>query len=206
MKALSGLDASFLYLETPRMPMHIGSMAIIEGTINFEDFKTYIEQRLHQVERLQQKVVFVPLGLDRPYWVQDPNFDLDRHFPAPSMSGSSKSAVKKNTVFDRKPAAQIATDNFLAFPPPSASKKVDGMDQVDGMKQSLGQAKYKELKRKTKDFALGSLDPESYVTAIVSLFDGGIKNPSLWEYIPNLILSIVRVGFKDRFHFLIFTN
>ena len=79
MKALSGLDASFLYLETPRMPMHIGSMAIIEGTINFEDFKTYIEQRLHQVERLQQKVVFVPLGLDRPYWVQDPNFDLDRH-------------------------------------------------------------------------------------------------------------------------------
>ena len=118
------------------------------------------------------------------------NFDLDRHFPAPSMSGSSKSAVKKNTVFDRKPAAQIATDNFLAFPPPSASKKVDGMDQVDGMKQSLGQAKYKELKRKTKEFALGSLDPESYVTAIVSLFDGGIKDPSLWEYIPNLILSI----------------
>ena len=57
MKALSGLDASFLYLETPRMPMHIGSMAMIEGTINFEDFKAYIEQRLHQVERLQQKVV-----------------------------------------------------------------------------------------------------------------------------------------------------
>jgi WS/DGAT/MGAT family acyltransferase len=79
MKALSGLDASFLYLETARMPMHIGSIAIVEGSINFDEFKAYIGQRLHKVERLQQKVVFVPLGLDRPYWVQDPDFDLDRH-------------------------------------------------------------------------------------------------------------------------------
>lgn len=79
MEALSGLDASFLYLETAKMPMHIGSIAIIEGTINFDDFKTYIRQRLHTVERLQQKLVFVPLGLDRPYWVQDPDFDLNRH-------------------------------------------------------------------------------------------------------------------------------
>ena len=118
------------------------------------------------------------------------NLGMEQHFPAPSMSGSSKSAAKKNSVFDKKPAAQIATNNFLAFPPPSASNKVDGKDQVEGMKQSLGQAKYKELKRKTKDFALGSLDPESYVTAIVSLFDGGIKDPSLWEFIPNLISSI----------------
>lgn len=118
------------------------------------------------------------------------NFDLDQHFPAPSMSGSSKTAAKKNSVFDMKPAAQIATDNFLAFPPPSASIKIDGKDQVEGMKQCLGQAKYKELKRKTKEFALGSLEPESYITAIISLFDGGIKDPSLWEYIPNLISSI----------------
>ena len=79
MEALSGLDASFLYLETATMPMHIGSMAIIEGTITFDDFKAYIGQRLHKVERLQQKLAFVPLGLDRPYWVQDPDFDLDRH-------------------------------------------------------------------------------------------------------------------------------
>jgi len=79
MEALSGLDASFLYLETPKMPMHIGSIAMLEGTITFDDFKAYIGQRLHQVERLQQKLLFVPLGLDRPYWVQDPDFDLDRH-------------------------------------------------------------------------------------------------------------------------------
>jgi len=79
MEALSGLDASFLYLETAKMPMHIGSIALIEGTITFDDFKAYIGQRLHQVERLQQKLVFVPLDLDRPYWIKDPDFDLDRH-------------------------------------------------------------------------------------------------------------------------------
>ncbi|PKG99332.1 wax ester/triacylglycerol synthase domain-containing protein [Paraglaciecola sp. MB-3u-78] len=79
MEALSGLDASFLYLETAKMPMHIGSIAMIEGTITFDDFKAYIGQRLHLVERLQQKLVFVPLELDHPYWVHDPDFDLDRH-------------------------------------------------------------------------------------------------------------------------------
>ena len=66
MKALSGLDASFLYLETPRMPMHIGSMAIIEGTINFEDFKAYIEQRLHQVERFAAKGGVCTFGSGSP--------------------------------------------------------------------------------------------------------------------------------------------
>lgn len=79
MEELSGLDASFLYLESAKMPMHIGQIAIIEGTITFADFKAYFEQRLHLVERLRQKLVFVPLDIDRPHWVQDPNFDLNMH-------------------------------------------------------------------------------------------------------------------------------
>jgi WS/DGAT/MGAT family acyltransferase len=79
MEELSGLDASFLYLESAKMPMHIGQIAIIEGTLTFDDFKTYFEQRLHEVDRLRQKLVFVPLNIDRPHWVQDPNFDLDMH-------------------------------------------------------------------------------------------------------------------------------
>jgi len=117
------------------------------------------------------------------------SFDLDQHFPAPSMSNSTKVTTKKNSAFEKKPDARVATNGFLAFPPPQSSIKANGVNQVEGMKQVLGLAKYKQLKRSTKDFATGSLDPESYITSVVSLFDGGVKDPSLWEFIPNLISS-----------------
>ena len=79
MEELSGLDASFLYMETPKIPMHIGGVAILEGALQFSDFYRFIEQRLHTVEKLTQKLVMVPLSLDRPYWVEDPDFDLSMH-------------------------------------------------------------------------------------------------------------------------------
>jgi len=79
MEALSGLDASFLFLETAKIPMHIGGVAILEGSIKFEDFKAYIEERLHTVDKLTQKLVTVPMSLDRPYWVDDPDFDINMH-------------------------------------------------------------------------------------------------------------------------------
>ena len=79
MEELSGLDASFLYLESDAIPMHIGGVAIIEGTLKFEDFFQFFEKRVHTVERLRQKLVSVPMSLDRPYWVDDPDFDLNNH-------------------------------------------------------------------------------------------------------------------------------
>ncbi|MFT5984345.1 MAG: diacylglycerol O-acyltransferase, partial [Ulvibacter sp.] len=79
MKELSGLDASFLYLETPKIPMHIGGVAIIEGSLEFDDFRQYVSERVHTVEKLTQKLVTVPLSLDRPYWVEDPDFDINMH-------------------------------------------------------------------------------------------------------------------------------
>jgi diacylglycerol O-acyltransferase len=79
MEELSGLDASFLYLETPKVPMHIGGVAIIEGSLQFDDFKQFVQDRLHTVDKLTQKLVMVPMSLDRPYWVEDPDFDLSLH-------------------------------------------------------------------------------------------------------------------------------
>tara|TARA_R110002167_G_scaffold15784_10_gene62728 strand:- start:3040 stop:4485 length:1446 start_codon:yes stop_codon:yes gene_type:complete len=79
MEELSGLDASFLYLETPKIPMHIGGVAILEGSLSFDDFKQYVADRLHTVDKLTQKLVTVPLSLDRPYWVEDPDFDINLH-------------------------------------------------------------------------------------------------------------------------------
>ena len=79
MEELSGVDASFLYLETPKMPMHIGGVSIIEGSLQFDDFREFVQNRLHTVDKLTQKLVSVPMSLDRPYWVEDPDFDLSLH-------------------------------------------------------------------------------------------------------------------------------
>jgi hypothetical protein len=119
----------------------------------------------------------------------DFNRNFNDHFPEASFSTSKMPSTKKTGIFDRKQPAQVATDNFLAFPPPSSMKNVDGKEQVEALKQLLGQEKYKLLKRNTKEFASGSLDPESYVTMAMTLFAEGIKDPALWEYIPNLISS-----------------
>src|SRR6266849_3193352 len=92
-KKLSSMDASFLYLETPEMPMHVGSMAIFrlpedyKGDF-FEDFKAMIASRLDVAPILKARLEKAPLDIDHPSWVEDDQFDIDRHIfrgslPAP---------------------------------------------------------------------------------------------------------------------------
>src|SRR6476620_4892071 len=92
-KKLSSMDASFLYLETPEMPMHVGSMAIFRLPDDykddfFEDFKAMIASRLHVAPSLKARLEKVPLDSDHPSWVEDDQFDIERHIfrgslPAP---------------------------------------------------------------------------------------------------------------------------
>ncbi len=79
MQPLSGLDSSFLYLETATTPMHVGSLNVYEGSLSFEEFKDFLAQRLHLAPRLLQRLVNVPLGLGNPSWVDDPDFDINLH-------------------------------------------------------------------------------------------------------------------------------
>lgn len=92
-RKLSSTDASFLYLETPEMPMHVGSIAIFRLPENyagnfFEDFKAMIASRLHVAPILKSRLEKAPLDIDHPSWVEDDQFDIDRHIfrgslPAP---------------------------------------------------------------------------------------------------------------------------
>ena len=85
MQQLSGLDASFLYLETGTTPMHIGSLAIYDqstapgGHVTFKDILEFFEKRLHKARSFRQRLAKVPLSLDHPYWIEDPDFDLEFH-------------------------------------------------------------------------------------------------------------------------------
>ena len=84
MKHLSGVDSAFLHLESPEMPMHIGSLNVLdlpEGYSGdfFEDTKSYIQQRLHLAEVFTRKLALMPLDLSNPVWVEDEDIDLDYH-------------------------------------------------------------------------------------------------------------------------------
>ena len=81
---LSGMDASFLYFETPSMHMHVAMTAIFDpstmpGGYSFDKVKEFIESRLHLVPPFRRRVVEVPFRLNHPIWVEDPDFDLDYH-------------------------------------------------------------------------------------------------------------------------------
>jgi WS/DGAT/MGAT family acyltransferase len=85
MQQLSAMDASFVYLETPHTPMHIGSVAIYDpstapgGFVRFKDILSFIESRLSGARSFRQRLVRVPFDLDHPYWIEDPEFDIEFH-------------------------------------------------------------------------------------------------------------------------------
>ena len=77
---MSPMDASFLHIEGPMNPMHIGGVSIFEGPAPpFSDLEEMVDRKLGLVPRYRQKVRFVPLGLGRPVWVDDPHFNLSYH-------------------------------------------------------------------------------------------------------------------------------
>lgn len=85
MKQLSGLDASFLYVETGSQFGHVSSLSIYARPGDQADYDPFaawraqIERRLPLLEPLRRRLREVPLGLDHPYWIEDPDFDLDFH-------------------------------------------------------------------------------------------------------------------------------
>lgn len=84
MHQLSGLDANFLYMETGPNFGHVCGVALLDPStspdgLSFEAVRAVVAQRLHRLPPLRRRLVEVPLGIDRPYWVDDPGFDLDFH-------------------------------------------------------------------------------------------------------------------------------
>ncbi len=84
-KQLTALDAQFLMVESPTTTGHVGSLVILDpstaprGRWGLEDVRDLLEQRLHLAAPFRQRLVEVPLGLGRPYWVEDPHFDIEFH-------------------------------------------------------------------------------------------------------------------------------
>lgn len=95
MEPLGGLDAAFLAMETRTIRMHVAAVVLLdppEGrrslfspSTRYAQLRRLIERRLHLVPRLRQRAQRVPLGLQRPVWVDDPEFELDDHLARASL-------------------------------------------------------------------------------------------------------------------------
>lgn len=82
-KRLSATETSFLAIETPSAPAHIGTLALFEpgpgGPLTYERVKGLVAERIDRVPAFRRRIVAVPLGLDRPYAIEDEHLDLEFH-------------------------------------------------------------------------------------------------------------------------------
>lgn len=84
MQRLDGMDASFVYLDTPATPMQVGTTCVFDPSTapdgySFRKVRRRVEDRLHLIPSFRRRLVEVPAHLHRPGWVDDPDFDLDEH-------------------------------------------------------------------------------------------------------------------------------
>ncbi len=104
MRQLSALDTTFLYMETANSYGHVSSVSIYRrpepGYDAYSGFRKVVEQRLGVLEPMRRRLVKDPLDLDRPYWVIDPDFNLDFHvrhlaIPAPGTMAQLETQVAR---------------------------------------------------------------------------------------------------------------
>jgi diacylglycerol O-acyltransferase len=81
---LTGLDAAFLAMESRTTFGHVGSVQIVDPAtapqpLTLDNLTSVIESRLELAPTLRRRLVEVPLGLDQPYWIEDPDFDIEFH-------------------------------------------------------------------------------------------------------------------------------
>jgi diacylglycerol O-acyltransferase len=105
LRQLTGVDASFLSMETSSSFTHVNALYTFDagdrppGYI-YEAVRSLLAERLPDLELYRRRLVEVPLGLDLPYWVEDPDFDLDYHVrhhavPAPGTPAQVAEVVSR---------------------------------------------------------------------------------------------------------------
>ncbi len=95
---LGPLDSAFLGLETRRQNANLGNIVVVDPStldapFDREHLKALMASRLGRIKLFRKRLRHVPLGLDRPYWVDDVDFDLDYHVRGaalPSPGGTAE--------------------------------------------------------------------------------------------------------------------
>tara|TARA_R110002072_G_scaffold74813_2_gene176882 strand:+ start:3254 stop:4765 length:1512 start_codon:yes stop_codon:yes gene_type:complete len=98
MLQLSELDSSFLYLETETTPLHVGGVFVFKrsdksNNLDYGRFHKIIESILGNEPFFRKRLVESPLNLDLPVWVDDPEFDIDKHITHIRLNKASGSLL-----------------------------------------------------------------------------------------------------------------
>ena len=109
MQRLTGLDATFLYLETPNNHMHVASTAVFDPRdvpegYSFEKVKEMVANRLPLLPPFRRRLVTIPFQLHHPLWIEDPDFDINNHVrraALPSPGGARELAEFAADVMGR---------------------------------------------------------------------------------------------------------
>ena len=108
LKQLTGLDAVFLYMESANSFGHVSSLSVYERPHAdyepYEAFLSQIEGRLADLEPFRRRLKTVPFDLDHPYWINDPDFDLDfhvRHIALPPPGNADQLGVQVARIIGR---------------------------------------------------------------------------------------------------------
>jgi diacylglycerol O-acyltransferase len=142
---LSSTDVSFLTNESSSSHMHVGAIMIFEGpTPSYEDLLDHIQSRHHLVPRFRQKLAYPPAQTGRPFWVDDPNLNLEYHvrhsaLPAPGSEDQLRRMAARvfSQQLDRsKPLWELwlvqgLTRNRFALLTKTHHAVVDGVSGVD---------------------------------------------------------------------------
>ena len=130
MQRMTGIDPMFIYSDTPETPMEIAYACLFDpsalpGGYSFERVTAVLRTRIPTLEPFRRRLMPVPLGLDHPRWVDDPEFDLSNHLhrvalPAPGGDAEFRAKV-----------AEVMSRPLTPGQPPWEMHVVEGM--ADGM-------------------------------------------------------------------------
>lgn len=127
MNRLSGLDATFLYSETPTVFMHTLKIALLrvpeeDGKTIFERFREVMATLLDRLPAFRQRALGVPFGFHHPSWVEDPDFDLDNHVEHIVLEAPGSRVQMDNAI------AQIASQPLERSQPLWTIAVIEGLE------------------------------------------------------------------------------
>lgn len=196
MQQLSGLDASFLYLETPTSPMHVGSVGIYDQSsapdslVTFRAIIANTERRLHLARAFRQRAVRVPLDVDHPWWIEDPDFDLEyhlRHLALPKPGDWRQLCIQVARLHGRPLDATRPLWEFNV---------IEGLDHVEGFPPGSF-----ALMSKVHHAAVDGVSGVEMVGAIHDLAPDGEPAPpeASWQAdsVPSAVELLARAGVNN---------
>lgn len=191
MKRLAGIDAAFLYLETPTMHNHVVGTIVLDPSTAPEPFdihrlKHLLDARMHLLAPFRRRLAWVPLNLSHPVWIEDPDFDLDDH-------------VHHTTLPEPGGVEALATlVGEIASRPVDRSRPLWELWYVDGLRGDAGGPAGRELVALVTKIHHAAIDGVTGADLMAQLFDLDAEaplepeTPSTWEPdpVPNpLVLA-----------------